>query len=127
MAYCVPFIASECISQFHEFFFKWVVSSPSRRNHPTQLSTHLNPFCCRFLPFVALRTLLTGKTTVWEVVLSGFLSSEKSSTPRTEVQSEYHHFARMWKCENLHRLKSEKKGTQSEYSLFFRCFIISLP
>ena len=38
---CVPFIASECISQFHEFLFKWVVSSPSRRNQPTPRSTHL--------------------------------------------------------------------------------------
>ena len=83
----------------------------SRRNHPTQLSTHLTALLLS-LPSICSAEK-TGKTTVWEVFLSGFLTSEKSSTPRSEVQSEYHHFARVWKCENIPRLKSEKKGTHT--------------
>ena len=45
---CVPFMASECISQFHEFFFKWVASSLSRRNQQTPRSTHLRANACKY-------------------------------------------------------------------------------
>ena len=107
-----------------------MASSPSGSNQRTPRSTHLKAILLS-LPSIYCADnhkviqppgnfdSLTGTTIIWEVFLSGFPSSEKSFTPRPEVQSKYHHFARMWKCENLPRLKSKKNGI---HNLIIRVF-----